>query len=229
MKIKEFIIIIFLLIPLFFFNNKATDYLFRSQPKWYFLNTNSYKKFMHILGTAFGFRALTSDFYYIAFLQYYGNRDNAKTRFKDLINYLDDATDADPSFEFVYQYGGAILAFNLKKYDEAKKLLQKGLLYNPRFWKLRLYLGAIAFKEKDKKEEYVKFLEEAIKFEDHPAMIERLLGNIYEQIKPADEVAKYWLWVYKNTKDKQTRKHAYDRLMLLIQQRKIQNIEKIIE
>lgn len=229
MKIKELLIIIFLSVLLFFTNSTATHYIFKSQPKWYFLNKNSYKKLMHILGTAFGFRALTSDFYYIAFLQYYGDRNHAKTRFKDLINYLDDATDADPNFEFIYQYGGAILGFNLKRYDEAKKLLEKGLLYNPKFWKLRLYLGAIAFKENENKEEFIKFLEEAIHFEDHPAMIERLLGNIYEQTKPADEVAKYWIWVYKNTKDKQTRKYAYDRLIFLIQQKKIQNIEKIIE
>ncbi len=225
--ISFFIVILFFLIN--YTNNKATEYLMKNQPKWYFLNFHSYKNINHVLGTAFGLRALTSDFYYISFLQYYGDLRNAKTQYKDLANYFNDATDADPGFEFVYLFGSAILAFNLGRYDEAVKLIEKGLSYNPKMWKLRIYLGAIAYKEKNDKEKYIKFLEDAIKYEDHPAILERLLGNIYEQIKSADEAAKYWVSVYKTTKDKETKLHAYERLMYMIKNKMIKNIDEIIK
>ncbi len=222
-------LLIILILSLCFINNKATSTLIENQPAWYFLNLHSYKKFMHVLGTAFGLRALVSDFHYISFLQYYGDLRNAKTRYKDLLNYFNDATDADPGFEFVYLYGSAILAFNLKKYDEATELITKGLNYNPKIWRLRLYLAAIGYKEKDNKEKYVKFLEDAIKYEDHPAMIERLLGNIYEQIKSPDEAAKYWVSIYKKTKDKATREHAYNRLIYMMRNKLINDIDEILK
>lgn len=228
-KILISLLIIILFILNYFINNTATEKVLKNQPRWYFLDFHSYKKFLNILGTAFGLRALTSDFYYISFLQYYGDLRNAKVRYKDLINYLNDATDADPSFEFVYLYGSAILAFNLQRYDEAVKLIEKGLSYNPKLWRLRLYLGAIAYKEADNKEKYIKFLEDAIRYEDHPAILDRLLGNIYEQIKTPEEAAQYWVSVYKKTKDKSTREHAYNRLIYMFKNKMINNVEEILK
>ena len=142
-----------------FTNRAATEILVKTQPDWYFLNLNSYKKFGQMLSVSFGFRRLFADFEYISFLQYYGNREHAHTGFKDLYRYIDDITDADPHFTFAYTYGGAALAFNLERYDEAISIIKKGLRYNPEFWQLRLYLGAIIYKELDDKDRYIGFLE----------------------------------------------------------------------
>jgi tetratricopeptide (TPR) repeat protein len=210
-------------------NNMATQKVFASEPSWYFLSPHSYKKFNQILGVSFGYRAMLSDFEYISFLQYYGDRSNADARFKDLLARIDDITDADPHFTFAYTYGSAILAFNLKRYDEAITVIKKGLDYNPQFWKLRFYLGAIIYMQKGDTKQYVRLLEEALKFDDHPAMIERLLGNIYETYKTPDECAAYWAQIYKNTKDKDTRKHAKERLLLLISSKKISDPERILQ
>ena len=56
-----------------------------------------------------------------------------------------------------------------------------------------MYLAAITYKSMGDKAKYVKFLEDALKYRDHPAMLDRLLGNIYEQYKTPDECASYWL------------------------------------
>jgi len=199
-------------------NTVATRQLFASQPPWYFLNLNSYKKMLHITGVSFGSRALLADIEYINFLQYYGNIENRKERFRKVFDYLVNITDADPHFTFAYTFGSAILAFNREEYDKALYLINKGLEYNPKIWQLRLYLGAILYKQGGKmdREKYVKFLEEALRFEDHPAMIERLLGNIYESYKDPDFSANYWAWVYNNTKDRDTRLWAYGRIMAII-------------
>ena len=206
-----------------FFSRAGAKSIFNSQPEWYFLQPHSYKRFMHILGVGLGFRSLVGDFEYIGFLQYIGNPENAKNRYKDLYEYVDRITDADPHFSFAYRYGSAVMAFHLKQYEKAEKIIEKGLKYNPKMWRLRMYLGAIGYKEADNKEKYVKFLEEALDYKDHPAMLERLLGNIYEQYKPADEVVKYWLKIYKNTGDDKTKRHAYERIISYIKSGKLKN------
>jgi hypothetical protein len=60
-------------------------------------------------------------------------------------------------------------------------------------------------------------------------MIETLLGNIYEQFKPADFCAQYWVKIYKKSKDKENRQFAYKRILLLIEGRKLQNPDFVIK
>ncbi len=206
-------------------NTAATGLLFKSQPSWYFLNLNSYKKMFHITGVSFGSRALLADFEYINFLQYYGDIDNRKEGFKKVFDYIKNITDADPHFTFAYTYGAAILAFNRQEYEKAIYLINKGLEYNPKIWQLRLYLGAILYKKGGEldREKYVKFLEEALKFDDHPAMLERILGNIYETYKEPEFCVNYWLKVYEKTKDKDTRIWAYNRIMKILSSGNLKN------
>lgn len=210
-------------------NNTATRDVFASQPSWYFLTPHTYKKFTQILGVSLGFRSLLADFEYIAFLQYYGDMDNGRTNYRDLYKYVDDMTDADPHFEFAYTYGSAVLAFNLDRYGEAIAIIKKGLDYNPTFWRLRMYLAAIAYKSQGDKARYITFLEDALKYKDHPAILERLLGNIYEQYKTPDECAAYWLTTYKKTMDKETRDFADGRLMFFIKSGKLKEPEKLLD
>lgn len=227
-KIFSFTIILFFFILCCIYNYIATKEVFKIQPYWYFLNKHSFKKFNHILSASMGFRALMADIEYIFFLQYYGDHKNIKTGYKNLYSIFDSITDIDPHFTFTYTYGSAILAFDVKRFNEAIDLIKKGLKYNPTFWKLRFYLAAIVYKEIEDKEKYVRFLEEALKFDDHPAMIERLLGNIYEQYKSPDEVVLYWLKIFKSTKDKETKQHAYKKILHHIQEGKLKNPKLIL-
>ncbi len=211
------------------FSMLGTARVIRSQPSWYFLNLHAYRNFSNLLSVSFGFRSLAADIAYISFLQYYGDDDNSATRYKDLYKYLDEITDADPNFTFAYTYGSAILAFNLKRYDEAIKLIKKGLSYNPEFWKLRFYLGAIIYRQKGDTVKYVGLLEEAVKFEDHPAVIERMLGSIYEITKSPDQAALYWARLYRSTKDKQSRDLAFSRIQVIIKEGKLKNPQAVIK
>jgi tetratricopeptide (TPR) repeat protein len=210
-------------------NYLATGVVFKNQPSWYFINRASYKKMLHMAGVGFGFRALAGDIEYINFLQYYGDRNQIANNHKFLYGYIDNITDADPNFTFAYTFGSAILAFNLRRYDEAVKVIRKGLEYNPSIWQLRLYLGAILYKDKYGTKNYVKFLEEALQFNDHPAIIERLLGNIYETYKKPDEIVKYWVKTYRITKDKRTRDFAYGRIMFFLSEHKVSDPSMILK
>ena len=209
-------------------NNQASRRVIKSQPDWYFLSLHAYKNFPQLFSVSFGFRSLAADMDYIQFLQYYGDIENSGTRYRDLYKYIDNITDTDPNFTFAYTYGAAILAFNLNRYEEAIDLIKKGLKYNPEFWKLRFYLGAIIYKQKGDTLKYTGLLEEAIKFEDHPAIIERMLGSIYEISKTPDQAAMYWVKMYKATKDKQSRNLAFIRIQAIIKQGKLKDSQAIV-
>jgi len=223
------LIIVLLLITLVMTNRRAFETLRQNQPDWYFLNLNSYKKFDQVLAVSFGYRAFLSDIYYISFLQYYGDRRNLKNRFRDLPRYLNDITDADPGFEFAYQYGAAILGFNMKRYDDAMQLINKGIEFNPKMWRLREYAGAIAYQQQGNEEKYIQFLESALRYSDRPAIIERILGNIYEKTKTPDEAAAYWVLMLAESKHTDTTDHAAARLKAIIESGKLENPEKFLK
>ncbi len=210
-------------------NEKAGKMVFENQPSWYFINPDSYRKFLHLGAAGFGLRSLAGDIEYINFLQYYGDRSQNVNRHKDLVNYVNDITDVDPYFSFAYTFGSSILAFNLDRTGEALQIIRKGLEFNPKMWQLRLYLGAILFKQDNKEGEYIKLLEDALKFEDHPAIVERILGNIYEQIKTPQSAAEYWAEIYTKTKDKKTRQFAYERVEAIIKEGKLTNPAAVIK
>ncbi|MBN2754050.1 MAG: hypothetical protein JXR81_04205 [Candidatus Goldbacteria bacterium] len=210
-------------------NEKAADKVFGNQPSWYFINPDSYKKFLHLGAAGFGLRSLAGDIEYINFLQYYGDRSQNVNRHEKLAVYIDDITDVDPYFSFAYTYGSSILAFNLDRVDEALRIIRKGLDFNPKMWQLRLYLGAILFKQDNKEGEYIKLLEDALRFEDHPAVVERILGNIYEQIKTPQFAAEYWAGIYVKSKDKKTRQFAYDRVEAIIKEGRLTDPSAVIK
>ena len=212
-----------------FLNEKATEKVFNNQPSWYFINPDSYRKFLHLGAAGFGLRSLAGDIEYINFLQYYGDKSQNIDMHKNLVHYIDDITDVDPYFSFAYTFGSSILAFNLDRVDEALKIIRKGLDFNPKMWQLRLYLGAILFKQDNKESEYIKLLEDALRFEDHPAIVERILGNIYEQIKPPQFTAEYWAGIYKKTKDKNTREFAYSRVEAIIKEGRLTDPSAVIK
>ncbi len=210
-------------------NFVATNDLTKTQPAWYFLSRHSYGNFGQIAAVSFGYRPLLADVDYISMLQYYGDPSGSADGHKAMLGYLKAITDAEPDFTFAYTYGAAILAFNLKRYDEAISVIQKGISFNPSFWKLRFYMGAIIYSKKGDTLKLTGVLEEALKFSDHPAIIERMLGNIYEISRTPDEAALYWLNTLKTTKDAETRKYSEERLKNIIAAGRLKYPEAILK
>lgn len=103
-------------------------------------------------GFALGFEGLLADWYWMKSLQYLGDKViNSKENFSlDNLNslnprllypYLNNATDLDPKFISVYEFGATVLPAIDK--EQAIKLTQKGIDNNPDNWRLYHYLGYI--------------------------------------------------------------------------------------
>ena len=119
-------------------------------------------------GFTLGFEGLLADWYWMKSLQYVGDKVlNSKTEIRiDNLNplnprllypYLNNATDLDPKFISVYEYGATVLPAIDK--EQAIKLTQKGIDNNPDNWRLYHYLGYIYWRLNDYEkasETYVK-------------------------------------------------------------------------
>ncbi len=112
----------------------------------------------NLKGYALGFEGLIADWYWMKSLQYLGGKivnskenlslDNLNSLNPRLLYpYLNNATDLDPKFISVYEYGATVLPAIDK--EKAIALTQKGIAGNPDNWRLYHYLGYIHWQLKD--------------------------------------------------------------------------------
>lgn len=86
---------------------------------------------------SFGQRLLLADLYWLGTVQYMGETLLAKAqRWEALYPLADIVTDLDPRFGYAYQVAGSNLAGLAHRYDEAERILQKGMKNLPERWSL---------------------------------------------------------------------------------------------
>jgi tetratricopeptide (TPR) repeat protein len=84
-----------------------------------------------------GQRLLLSDFYWLKLVQYIGeNYLGQGQRWEALYPLADLVTDLDPRHGYAYQISGSNLAGLARRYDEAERILQKGMKNLPDRWSL---------------------------------------------------------------------------------------------
>lgn len=159
--------------------------------------------FRDLSGIFLGMRRMTADIAWIAVLQYYGSYDmihqgpnsDSKVLHPALKVLVQRVIRLDPYFHFAHLYGAGSLAFNLDRYDEALEILEEGIKYNPTYWKFRLYVAAIVWKQKGQYDNMIPLLEQAITYPDCPAMVKSCLANIYKARKNYARALQIWLGV----------------------------------
>ena len=139
-----------------------------------------------------GRKVLAGHAFWIKVIQYYGDADNSADRYSKLFDYCSLASDLNPRFIAPYTFGAAALAFHLKRIDQAEKLLQKGILSNPKETRLKLMYAAIAFQNTEEYEKVIPFLEQQILRGDAPLMLINILANTYEKVGRFQDAVKLW-------------------------------------
>ena len=154
-----------------------------------------------LIGLMLGMRRLTADIAWIGVLQYYGGHESSHEDHSDfafgkypaLKIMVRRVTQLDPSFYFAYLYGAGSLAFNLNRPGQALELLEEGIRHNPTYWRLRLYAGAIIYKQKGRYDDMIKLLEDAIQYTDCPTLVKSVLANIYKARKNYLKALEIWI------------------------------------
>ncbi|MDD5686622.1 MAG: hypothetical protein PHE88_02165 [Elusimicrobia bacterium] len=202
-------------------------------------------------GLLFGMRRLFADVVWIQTLQYYGGsgwqdkvseedyskyeKDTKKKgeygRYRYFLDMCRRCVRIDPYFKYVYGFGGASLAWNLTRYDEALELLNEGIEHNPQYYPYHLYAAAIVFSKEGKFENVIKNLEIAAKYPDCPFEIKLILGNIYNKYGRYDDAVDIWLDIYFTERNAGRKEKAKENLIEIITEKKIsqKSFEKIKE
>jgi len=101
---------------------------------------------------ALGYDGLLADVYWMRAVQYYGRRDEAarrQVRYKNLAGLLDIVTTLDSKMLDVYRAGSIFLAepdpVGAGQPEEAVRLLDKGISFQPHEWRLYFEKGFIYF------------------------------------------------------------------------------------
>jgi tetratricopeptide (TPR) repeat protein len=121
----------------------------------------------------------------------------------------------DPYFHYAYLFGAGALAFNLNRIDEALEILERGVRADPRFWRFRLYAGAIAYRRSAEPQKAIGLLEQAIQFPDCPSMLKNILANLHRQQGNYIRAAEVYLDIIRTSRDQGYVNLAHQRLRQL--------------
>ena len=157
--------------------------------------------FRDLGGICLGMRRMTADIAWIAVLQYYGSFDMARQGSNPNVRVIHPALKTlvqrvirlDPYFHSAYLYGAGSLAFNLNRYEEALEILEEGIRHNPTYWRFRLYVAAILWKQKGRSDKMIPLLEKALLYPDCPTLVKSCLANIYKARKNYARALDIWL------------------------------------
>lgn len=143
--------------------------------------------------------------------------------YRNLLKHCFRVTQLDPFFSYSYLYGAGSLAWNLKRPDEAIRLLQYGIDNMERykaditkdaqqsFWRLNLYMAAIIYRNAGKYDQMVSLLEVAINQPECPTVMRTILASIYQQQGRNASALKLWLDIYES-KDSSYRERAIEKI-----------------
>ena len=170
---------------------------------------------LRAVGCISGYKVLVGHAFWLKLIQYYGDAENSLTRYAKVYDYCSISSDMNPQFVSTYTLGAAILAFHVKRIDEAERLLQKGILSNPQENSLKLMLAAIFYQNSDQFERAIPFLEAQVRRGDAPTMLSNILANSYEKVGRLQDAINLWQHILKDSDSDEQRINAAQKLQKL--------------
>ena len=210
-----------------FFTRADRDYN-SLHPHYPFNETFSMPYYAHAF-SFMGFRAAVADFLWMDIVQYIGDPENAKTKYRDLYLKAENLIHLDPNFTYPYLSVSGIYMFELRDPARALGLIDRGIEKNPDYWVLQLYRAAyiyqMNFNTSNKLSDLEKAalrIEKAVGLKGHPPMLERTLGSFYLKLAEmsSPDRKKHWmgkavrLWanMYEFPSEELNRKYAENHL-----------------
>ncbi len=176
--------------------------------------------------TLTGFRVPAGHLFWLMTLQYYGNSDNRVDRYSKLLDYCLLASDLNPHFVKIYEFGAAVLAFHVWRADEAVILLQRGIEENPKAIRLKLLLAAIGYQNTEQYDKIIPLLETQIASGSTHPMLAKILANTYKKVGRVDEAIRLWKQILRKAERDDDRDQAARALEAIYLQMKSQKTTK---
>ncbi len=188
-------------------------------------------------GFSLGFEGLLADWYWMKSLQYLGNKVvNSKENFSlDNLNslnprllypYLNNATDLDPKFISVYEYGATVLP--AIDQEQAIKLTQKGIDNNPENWRLYQYLGYIYWRLENY-ERAAEVYEAGANIAGAPDFLKMMAAKMKSEGGNRETARVIYRQMYEQAQDEQSKETARLRLLELDSLDEREAVQKVLD
>lgn len=155
-------------------------------------------------------RKVAADKKWIDILQYCGDQESVLDRGRKLYSLADQLTDLDPCFVYPYLFSSAMLVWQFDQAKPAVELLKKGMFYNQKEERLKLYLAAFAY-SKDSRAGEIRILEQMVRG-GAPPIARRILANLYVRRGEIDKARGLWRWIVRFSNEKGERRWAAGKL-----------------
>jgi len=174
-------------------------------------------------GYALGFEGLLADWYWMKSLQYVGDKfinskvdvsldDLSPLNPRLLYPYLDNATELDPKFMSVYEYGATVLP--AVDEEQAIKLTKKGIANNPDQWRLYHYLGFIYW-QLENFEESSKIYEQGSRIAGAPDFMRLMAAKMKTEGGSRSTARDIYRQIFEEAQDAQSKENAARHLLAL--------------
>jgi hypothetical protein len=141
------------------------------------------------------FLPLLADYYWLQTIQATGKADS-EAEYRDVADYAGLVTDLDPDFEYVYQFAGVVVPYNLgretwRNVRESTALLEKGTAHFPKsvFLKTLLAYNYSVFFQRYARA--AQLLEESARLPGAPAYLPLLATRLYAQAGSFDAASAF--------------------------------------
>jgi len=189
------------------------------------------RELLEVIGA--GQRSLLADFYWLQAIQQVG-RANTDTEYRDVYFYSDLATDLDPKFRYVYEWGAVTTPFNLGREqwvntDLSSRLLTKGLTEFPDD---RRFLFQLAYNKMTYDGDYKEaadLLMKLSKYPDTPRYLPQLATRLYAQAGRFDTGLRMAEMLRDSAEDDESRAFYEHRIKELLRERVLRQIDGAIE
>jgi len=183
----------------------------------------------HFLRTAsLGYRELTADVLWLQAIQAMGERKVSPEMGRWIYRLLDVVTTIDPTFVWAYEAGGIALCTLVVLPEESNRLLEKGMLHNPREWKFPFLLSINYAFELGEDAKAAEAMARAAQLPEAPDNLGRLAANFFVSAKAAQQAIELLSNLYDKTSDPSTKSLLGERLKRVTVERDLQLIEKAI-
>src|SRR5436853_726700 len=181
-----------------------------------------------------GYTGLAACIYWTRAVQYFGEKNVAKSKRFDLLPKLLDLTvSLDPHLVPAYQFGGIFLAqsppYGAGMPDDAVNFVERGIKDNPGDWRLYYHLGFIHYMERHDYKAAADAFDCGGKVAGNPPWINAMPALMLQRAGDIETARILWTKMYEQAQDENMRKNAFIRLVALRVDDDITHLETMAE
>lgn len=173
---------------------------------------------------ALGQPTTLADFYWLKIVQYIGGVQGAQPNLFPLANLI---TDLDPEYGYAY-LAPAMVINSKKRFEEANKLLLKGIENKVPRWDIPFHLAFNYWYEQRDYERGAYYLRYAVQQPNHPEWLPVLVGRLLTTAGNVDSAIEFVQAMLEQAPDEKTRKDFEHKLTQFRFERDVQLLERAV-